>query len=69
MIPDYELEREEADEIAAILAAEEHPPACRICHNLTKDSWRFKSLWMPRDIGILAHHMQAKCVSPRLGMD
>ncbi|RDX47722.1 hypothetical protein OH76DRAFT_709802 [Lentinus brumalis] len=60
MIPDYELEREEADEVAAILAAEEHPPACRICHNLTKDSWRFKSLWMPRDVGILAHHMQAK---------
>ncbi|RPD67497.1 hypothetical protein L226DRAFT_566197 [Lentinus tigrinus ALCF2SS1-7] len=58
--PEYKIPQEEADEIAALMAAEQHPPTCKRCYDLTKRTWRFKSMWMPRDVDVLAHHMKTK---------
>ncbi|RPD67471.1 hypothetical protein L226DRAFT_136938 [Lentinus tigrinus ALCF2SS1-7] len=58
--PEYKIPQGEADEIAALMAAERYPPACKICCNLTKSSWRRKSMWMPRDVELLAHHTKTK---------
>lgn len=60
MYPEYRVSQEVAEEIEAIMAAERNPPSCRKCHNLLKSSWRFETLWMPKDVNILAHHMRTK---------
>ncbi len=62
--PDYKVEQSVADEVAAVIAGRENPPICKICYNLTKDNSRSKSLYLLKDVNVLAHHMKTKCVQP-----
>ncbi len=58
--PDYKVSQDMKDEIEGLMSAEEYLPSCKICHNLTKDRWRSQSLWMSKDVNLLAHHMTSK---------
>ena len=61
MQPDYGIPEEDANDIGVIMADEQYPPACRICHDLTMERRRsHNTLWMPKDVNVLAHHMRTK---------
>ncbi|RDX47719.1 hypothetical protein OH76DRAFT_709659 [Lentinus brumalis] len=56
----YKVEQSVADEVAAVIAGREDAPICKICSNLTKENSRWKSLYLPKDVKVLAHHMKTK---------
>ncbi len=62
----YKVEQSVADEVAAVIAGRENPPICKICYNLTKENARSKSLYLLKDVNVLAHHMKTKCVQPNV---
>ena len=60
--PDYGLTEEETNDITALVNAEQCRPSCKVCHDLRKDNRRYSSLYMPKDVNLLAHHMKTRYV-------
>lgn len=60
MYPDFAVPQEVVDEVTAAMGAAAHQPSCKICHNLARRGKRLPTLWLPRNVDVLAHHMQTK---------